>query len=187
VRGTGAPAPGDPEILILADVGYGTRLAYVQAELPAILVGRIRADRVLRLPAPTRTPATIGRPRKHGSESPAARSLTYAGPGNARIRPNGSPRPASGAGFGTYAPEPALPPRRRNPPGQEQDARPDDATRTPPAATTSTLSSAPDPATRKQNKEIDQPKTTPYGSKAKLDQVRLLFSLPEAEKLQLAF
>lgn len=61
--------PGDPDILIVADTGYDiTRLAYVLADLPIILIGRIRADRVLRLPTPARTPGSIGRPRKHGGE-----------------------------------------------------------------------------------------------------------------------
>ena len=45
--------PGDPEILIVADAGYDvTRLAFVLADLPVLLLGRLRSDRVLRLPAP---------------------------------------------------------------------------------------------------------------------------------------
>jgi hypothetical protein len=61
--------PGDPQILIVADTGYDTaRLAYVLADLPVLLLGRIRADRVLRLPKPARTPGGIGRPPRHGPE-----------------------------------------------------------------------------------------------------------------------
>ena len=47
--------PGDPNIVIVADTGYDiTRLAYVLADLPVELVGRLRSDRVLRLPKPPR-------------------------------------------------------------------------------------------------------------------------------------
>jgi hypothetical protein len=60
---------GDPEILIVADSGYDTaRLAYVLADLPVQLLGRLRADRVLRLPKPPRAPGAVGRPLKHGPE-----------------------------------------------------------------------------------------------------------------------
>jgi hypothetical protein len=57
----------DPPILIVADAGYDvTRLAFVLADLPVELVGRIRSDRVMLRPAPPRLPGTTGRPRKHG-------------------------------------------------------------------------------------------------------------------------
>ena len=60
---------GDPPILIVADAGYDiTRLAFVLADLPVELLGRLRSDRVLRLPAPPRPPGTPGRPRRHGPE-----------------------------------------------------------------------------------------------------------------------
>jgi hypothetical protein len=61
--------PGDPDIVVVADAGYDiTRLAHVMADLPVELVGRLRSDRVLRLPTPTRAPGTTGRPLKHGPE-----------------------------------------------------------------------------------------------------------------------
>jgi hypothetical protein len=61
--------PGDPEILIVADAGYDlARLAFVLADLPVLLLGRLRGDRVLRLPKPARQPGTTGRPPKHGPE-----------------------------------------------------------------------------------------------------------------------
>jgi hypothetical protein len=61
--------PGDPDILIVCDAGYDvTRLAYVLADLPVALLGRLRSDRILRSPAPTRMPGTNGRPPKHGPE-----------------------------------------------------------------------------------------------------------------------
>ncbi|WP_307837053.1 NF041680 family putative transposase [Plantactinospora mayteni] len=60
---------GQPPILIVADTGYDiTRLAYVLADLPVQLLGRIRSDRVLRLPKPPRAVGATGRPPKHGPE-----------------------------------------------------------------------------------------------------------------------
>ena len=60
---------GDPPILVIFDAGYDvTRLAWLLADLPAELLGRLRSDRVMQLPAPPRPPATIGRPRKHGGQ-----------------------------------------------------------------------------------------------------------------------
>ncbi|WP_308283016.1 transposase [Pseudonocardia nigra] len=42
---------GDPDILIVTDAGYDiTRLAFVLADLPVQLLGRIRSDRVLNRP-----------------------------------------------------------------------------------------------------------------------------------------
>jgi hypothetical protein len=78
---TGHWKPGDPEILIVADAGYDiTRLAFVLADLPVILLGRLRSDRVLRLPAPARHPGTNGRPPKHGAEFALARPETWPAP-----------------------------------------------------------------------------------------------------------
>lgn len=69
--------PGDRSILIVADAGYDlTRLAFVLADLPVEVVGRIRSDRVMLRPAPPRTPGTNGRPRKHGGV------FTLANPGS---------------------------------------------------------------------------------------------------------
>ena len=54
---------GDPAILVVFDAGYDvTRLAYLLADLPAELLGRLRSDRVMQLPAPPRQPGTIGSP-----------------------------------------------------------------------------------------------------------------------------
>jgi len=59
---------GDPDILVVFDAGYDvTRLAYLLADLPVQLLGRLRSDRVLRLPVPVRGPGA-GRPPKHGPE-----------------------------------------------------------------------------------------------------------------------
>ena len=58
---------GDLRILVVFDAGYDvTRLAWLLADLPVDLLGRLRSDRVMQLPAPPRQPGTNGRPRKHG-------------------------------------------------------------------------------------------------------------------------
>src|SRR5689334_3646414 len=60
---------GDLPVLIVFDAGYDvTRLAWLLADLPVELLGRLRSDRVTWLPAPPRQPGTNGRPRKHGCE-----------------------------------------------------------------------------------------------------------------------
>lgn len=60
---------GDPEILVVLDAGYDApRIAYLLADLPIEILGRMRSDRVLRKPAPPRVPGTSGRPPKHGGE-----------------------------------------------------------------------------------------------------------------------
>jgi DDE superfamily endonuclease len=60
---------GDPPVLVIFDAGYDvTRLAWLLADLPVELLGRLRSDRVMRLPAPPRQPGAHGRPRKHGGE-----------------------------------------------------------------------------------------------------------------------
>ena len=66
----GQQQPGAPNILIVCDAGYDvTRLAWVLRDLPVEVAGRIRADRVLRLPAPPYAyNPNGGRPPKHGGE-----------------------------------------------------------------------------------------------------------------------
>ena len=50
---------GDPAILVILDAGYDvTRGAYLLADLPVELPGRLRSDRVLLLPAPQVTTST---------------------------------------------------------------------------------------------------------------------------------
>ena len=69
---------GDPPILVIFDAGYDvTRLAYLLADLPAELLGRLRSDRVMQLPTPPRRPGTMGRPRKHGGELALADPATW--------------------------------------------------------------------------------------------------------------
>ena len=72
---------GDPDILVVFDAGYDvTRLAYLLAGLPAELLGRLRSDRVMQLPAPPRQPHIPGRPRKHGGELALAGPATWPAP-----------------------------------------------------------------------------------------------------------
>lgn len=61
---------GGPDIVIVMDAGYDvTRLAWVLRDLPVELVGRVRSDRVMRLPKPPRVhDPKGGRPPKHGPE-----------------------------------------------------------------------------------------------------------------------
>jgi DDE superfamily endonuclease len=77
---------GNPDILIVADAGYDiTRLAFVLADLPVELVGRIRSDRVLRGPKPLRLPGTTGRPPKHGPEFALDRPATWPEPAHTTV------------------------------------------------------------------------------------------------------
>ncbi|HTZ30164.1 MAG TPA: NF041680 family putative transposase [Streptosporangiaceae bacterium] len=69
LAGAGHWRDGDPRILVVFDAGYDvTRLAWLLADLPVELLGRLRSDRVMRMPVPARQPGTMGRPRKHGRE-----------------------------------------------------------------------------------------------------------------------
>jgi hypothetical protein len=72
---------GDPAILVIFDAGYDvTRLAWLLADLPVELLGRLRSDRVMLLPAPPRPPGAKGRPRKHGGELALADPGTWPAP-----------------------------------------------------------------------------------------------------------
>ena len=57
----GQHKPGDADILIVFDAGYDvTRLAFLLADLPVELLGRLRSDRVFSSPPPPRAPSTAG-------------------------------------------------------------------------------------------------------------------------------
>jgi len=59
---------GDPDILVVFDSGYDlTRLAWLLADLPVEVAGRLRSDRVMYFPAPPRGPGANGRPSRHGA------------------------------------------------------------------------------------------------------------------------
>jgi len=70
LRSGGHWREGDPDIQIMMDSGYDvTRLAFVLADLPVQLIGRLRSDRVMLRPAPERRAGesrTAGRPPRHG-------------------------------------------------------------------------------------------------------------------------
>ena len=54
---------GDPDILVVFDAGYDvTRLAWLLKDFPAEVLGRLRSDRVLYLPAPPAPAAAAGPP-----------------------------------------------------------------------------------------------------------------------------
>ena len=72
---------GDPPIVIVSDAGYDvTRLAWVLRDLPVELVGRVRSDRVMRLPEPPRMHGVNGRPPKHGPEFRFTKPETWPDP-----------------------------------------------------------------------------------------------------------
>jgi hypothetical protein len=72
---------GDPNVVVVFDAGYDlARLAYLLADLPVEVLGRIRSDRVLRLPAPPRPVGTMGRPLKHGGEFVLSNIATWPRP-----------------------------------------------------------------------------------------------------------
>jgi hypothetical protein len=77
----GQHKPGDADILIVFDAGYDvTRLAFLLADLPVELLGRLRSDRVFYSPPPPRAPSTTGRPSKHGPEFALAQTATQPEP-----------------------------------------------------------------------------------------------------------
>jgi hypothetical protein len=72
---------GDQPILVIFDAGYDVpRLSYQLSGLPVQVLGRLRSDRVMRLPAPPRPPGTAGRPRKHGGELALSDPATWPAP-----------------------------------------------------------------------------------------------------------
>ena len=67
---------GDPDVLVVFDAGYDvTRLAFLLADLPVELLGRLRSGRVLYFPARPRAPGAAVRPAgtAPSSSSPARR------------------------------------------------------------------------------------------------------------------
>jgi hypothetical protein len=75
--------PADPPMLVVLDAGYDVcRLAYLLADLPIQVIGRIRADRVL-LTAVTAPPVRDprgGRPRRHGAVMTLADPASWPAP-----------------------------------------------------------------------------------------------------------
>ncbi len=81
LQDAGQHKPGDADILIVFDAGYDvTRLAFLLADLPVELLGRLRSDRVFCSPPPPRAPSAPGRPSKHGPEFALAQAATQPEP-----------------------------------------------------------------------------------------------------------
>lgn len=73
--------PGDLPVLFVLDSGYDiVRLTWLLREEPVRLLGRIRADRVMRAPAGKRRGTHPGRPPRHGAEFRLAQATTYPAP-----------------------------------------------------------------------------------------------------------
>uniref|UniRef100_UPI00061DCC7A NF041680 family putative transposase n=1 Tax=Kitasatospora aureofaciens TaxID=1894 RepID=UPI00061DCC7A len=78
--------PGDPAVWIVTDAGYDVmRLSWLLRDLPVEILGRLRSDRVMRRPAPTRAEFALanpagGRPPKHGGEFIFKDSRTWGTP-----------------------------------------------------------------------------------------------------------
>ena len=102
---------GDPDMLIVFDAGYDvTRLAWLLADLPAELLGRLRSDRVLYFPAPPRPAAAAARSgTDRSSRWPARRP----GPGRRSApapRPHGTAPRWPPHGTGCIRGSPTAPP-----------------------------------------------------------------------------
>ncbi len=70
---------GDPQILVIFDAGYDVaRLAFLLADLPVQVLGRLRSDRVLCFP-PQRRPGR-GRPPRHGRDFKLADEASWPAP-----------------------------------------------------------------------------------------------------------
>lgn len=68
------------------DVGYDvTRLAWLLADLPVILLGRLRSDRVFYGPAGKRKGPTKGRPPRHGHRLALPDDTTHGEPTTRRM------------------------------------------------------------------------------------------------------
>jgi hypothetical protein len=79
---------GDCPIEIVMDSGYDvTRLAFVLADLPVVVTGRLRSDRVMIGPLPPRRPGTNGRPPRHGPLMRLAHPDTWPDPDQATTTP----------------------------------------------------------------------------------------------------
>ena len=75
---------GDPDIIVVFDAGYDlTRLAWLLADLPVDVTGRLRSDRVMHFPAPplpARPASTGGRRPRHGHKLACGEPATWPDP-----------------------------------------------------------------------------------------------------------
>jgi hypothetical protein len=76
----------DPEVLVVADAGYDVvRLAWLLADLPVVLIGRVRSDRVFHAPAGARRGPTKGRAPRHGARLVLRDAETHPAPTAATV------------------------------------------------------------------------------------------------------
>jgi hypothetical protein len=67
LREAGQWGAGDPPVLVVFDAGYDlTRLAFLLADVPVVVAGRLKSDRVFHLPVSDRVAGQVGRTRRHG-------------------------------------------------------------------------------------------------------------------------
>jgi len=103
---------GDPAVLVIFDAGYDvTRLAFLLADLPVEVLGRLRSDRVMKLPAPPREPGTMGRVPQARRGTGPRRPRDMAGPADHHRHADFPLRDGRGRRLGP-GPPPAHPPRR---------------------------------------------------------------------------
>jgi hypothetical protein len=80
---------GDPDIIIVLDAGYDlTRLAWLLADLPVDVTGRLRSDRVMCFPAPprpARPASTGGRRPRHGHKLDFSDPATWPEPATVTV------------------------------------------------------------------------------------------------------
>ena len=109
-RAVAAGRPGDPDrVSTPAMTSHGWRS--LLADLPVVLLGRLRSDRVLRLPPAPRCPGPSGRPPRHGGEFALARPATWPAPQHITSTKTTRYGTARRQRLGPAAP-PAHPPRR---------------------------------------------------------------------------
>jgi hypothetical protein len=82
LRRVGQHADADPAVLIVLDSGYDVvRLTWLLADLPVHLLGRLRSDRVMYIPAPPqRRDGKPGRPPRHGDKVRFTEPATWPAP-----------------------------------------------------------------------------------------------------------
>jgi hypothetical protein len=77
---------GDPPVLAVFDSGYDlTRLAWLLADLPVEVLGRLRSDRVMYSPPTPAQSAACGRPARHGPEVRLGDPATWPAPAAATV------------------------------------------------------------------------------------------------------
>jgi hypothetical protein len=72
---------GDPDIMVIFDAGYEpARLAYLLADLPVQVTGRLASHRVLHQAPPPRAPGRMGPPQRHGAALKLTDQATHHAP-----------------------------------------------------------------------------------------------------------